>query len=457
MKLTGSSAFARTIGLIGLTALVVQAANIIALATTPTPSTTQFSLRQAAAILQEPKLAEPLSIPVFMQPQPPQGERDLALEELLAELLNQPPDRVRIVFSRGASIQVLVPDTDAADESGMEASTSLGELQFPEVAKLPPETRLTLENAALPTLIAAYQPPGEDWIIVGEQETFWSDWRFRLALTFLATLAVLTPLAWWAAQRSSRPLRELATRVQSDTSTALAAAQQGGSQEVQAVASAIDQLRTRLDAQLADRERIVAAMAHDLRTPLTGLRLRAEQAPDPARQRMIDDIQRMEAMIADVIDYSHSRQQRPAKSIELGKLVETCVNEAALVGNAVYKPSTGEVWVQGDSMKLRRAVSNLIRNAQKYGGRADVTIEADQPVIKIHVDDAGPGIPEADIERLMEPFQRGEGSRNRATGGAGLGLTIARDVAQYHGGALRLCNHTTGGLRATLELPQSSA
>lgn len=443
------SAFVQAILLIGLTALVVQVANILALATTPTPNLAQMSLRQAAAILAEPDLAEALDIPVAIQSQPPAGRRDETLEAIWAQRIEVDVAQVRIVFISDTRVE-LVQHRNADHD----LSVPLTYEGLPQIDTIPAESIITLENTPLPYMLASYQRPEGDWLVMGEQPSFWSDWRLRLTLIFLTTLVVLTPLAWFAANLTAKPLRELAGQVQATQSRDLSRrARVQGTTEILAVAQAIDDLSDRLDAQLADRERIVAAMAHDLRTPLTGLRLRAEQAPPAARQRMVEDIERMEAMIADVIDYSHSRQPRQAERIDIGELTRSCVDEAALSGVARFDGEAAVVWVQGDPMKLRRAIANLISNAQKYGGEALVSVTANGDRLKVQVEDNGPGIPEADIDRLMEPFQRGEASRNRSTGGSGLGLTVARDVALYHGGALVLANRAEGGLRAILDLP----
>jgi len=441
------SAFVQAILLIGLTALVVQIANIVALATTPTPSLAQLSLRQASAIIAQPDLAQALDIPVTTQAQPPAGRRDETLEAIWSQRLDVAQERVRIVFTSNTRVE-LVQHLDA-DHS----PPPLVYEGLPEVDTIPAETIITLENTPLPFMLAALEQPNGAWTVIGEQPAFWSGWRLRLALIFLGTLVVLTPLAWFAANLTAKPLRDLAKQVLSTQGRGLPRRPMRGTTEVLAVAQAIDDLRDRLDAQLADRERIVAAMAHDLRTPLTGLRLRAEQAPPAARQRMVEDIERMEAMIADVIDYSHSRQQRQSERVDISALVRSCVDEAALSGAARFEGEAAAMWVQGDPVKLRRAIANLISNAQKYGSEAQVSVHAAGDRLNVQIEDNGPGIPEADIDRLMEPFQRGEASRNRSTGGSGLGLTVARDVALYHGGALVLANRPEGGLRAILDLP----
>ncbi|WP_300528809.1 ATP-binding protein [Maricaulis sp.] len=443
-----TSAFVQAMLLIGLTALLVQAANIIALVTTPTPSLAQLSLQQASAIVADMTLAEALDIPVSEQSQPPAGRRDETLEAIWSQRLDVAPDRVQIVFIRNTRIE-LVQQHDV--HHGLPRLLDYEGL--PQAANIEPEMVVALENTPLPYMLAAYQRVDGSWVVIGEQATFWSGWRLRLVFIFIATLVVLMPLAWFAANLTARPLRELARQVLASGSRDLSGSSVGGTKEVQAVAQAIDDLRDRLDAQLADRERIVAAMAHDLRTPLTGLRLRAEQAPPAARDRMVEDIERMEAMIADVIDYSHSRQQRQSERLDMAELARACAEEAALSGPASFDTDSAPVWVQGDQMKLRRAITNLIGNAQKYGGMAAVTLRVEGDRLALCVDDDGPGIPEADFDRLMEPFQRGEASRNRSTGGAGLGLTVARDVALYHGGALVLSNRPEGGLRAILDLP----
>ena len=443
------SAFVQAFVIIALTALVVQVGNILALATTPTPNQVQFSLTQATALIQQPGLSATLEIPVRHQTREPSGRRETVLEALLAERLGVEPDRVRVVLFEDSRILFQGSNGSGAEtaEAPQHPPNEISELDL-----ITPEMAASLESVPLPYMNAAFLTDEGHWIVTGAPDAFWADWRFRLALTFLATLVLLTPIAWWVARHMTHPLRKLAKQVLANTPDA-AAGGADGPREVQALALAIEDLRSRLEAQLADRERMAAAMAHDLRTPLTSLRIRAEQAPETTRKRMVEDIERMQSMISEIIDYAHARHEKEQIDLDLVELIRSCIEETKLLASVKMGSSPLTLRSRVDPVALRRAINNLIRNAQQYGSNAEVSLHPQSGKLEIWVEDDGPGIADEDKTRLIEPFQRGEQSRNRKTGGAGLGLTIARDTAMDHGGHLRLEDRPDGGLRAVLEIP----
>jgi signal transduction histidine kinase len=207
---------------------------------------------------------------------------------------------------------------------------------------------------------------------------------------------------------------------------------------------------------IADRTRIFAAMSHDLKTPITRLRLRAELLDDPElRTKFVKDLQEMEAMVGAALDFMRGvDQHEPSQPIDIMAIVESLQADAREVGGDVTVEGAAQAAFRGHAQTLKRCLSNLIDNALKYGQRATVVV-ADSPAeLSISVRDEGPGIPEPELERVFEPFHRLEASRNRATGGSGLGLTIARNVARAHGGSLLLHNRPGGGLEAVLTLPR---
>jgi signal transduction histidine kinase len=216
-------------------------------------------------------------------------------------------------------------------------------------------------------------------------------------------------------------------------------------------------MQERLRAYVEGRTAMLAAIAHDLRTPLTGLRLRAEAAPEPERSRMAADIARMDAMITQVLAFAHGEQAREVhEALDLAAIGRDCTTDAAELGLHATFEADGPLPVVGEPISLRRAIANLVDNAVRYGGAARVTAAREGGQALILVEDNGPGLPEADLQRVLEPFTRLEPSRSRDTGGVGLGLATAQGVARSHGGTLTLANRAGGGLAARLALPLRS-
>jgi two-component system, OmpR family, sensor kinase len=202
----------------------------------------------------------------------------------------------------------------------------------------------------------------------------------------------------------------------------------------------------------------VAAIAHDLRTPLTRLRFRAEQAPGAVRDRMAADIEEMDALIAQAMAFVRgetSTEQR--QRFDLNALAQDCAAGFAETGEAAAFDGGEPLPVHADPTALRRALGNLIANALQYGGGTRVRAFAAEGRAVVTVEDDGPGVPPDELEAVFEPFHRGERSRSRETGGAGLGLTVARQAARAGGGDVTLANRPDGGLTARLDLPLAAA
>lgn len=215
-------------------------------------------------------------------------------------------------------------------------------------------------------------------------------------------------------------------------------------------------LQARLTAYLNERTSVLAAMSHDLKTPVTRLRLRAELLGDPQlRLKFTRDLEEMEAMVAATLDFLRGYGSAEAtQPVDMTALLESLQSDLAEVGSQVsiegrpLRPYTGR------PAALKRRLSNLVENAVKYGQSASIEVNDNAERLQISIRDHGPGIPEAEVKRVFEPFYRLEGSRSRDTGGTGLGLTIAKSIAELHGGRLTLENRAAGGLDARLTLPR---
>jgi len=306
-----------------------------------------------------------------------------------------------------------------------------------------------------PFKIGVRQDDGR-WLVVRPQPTFqWNSWQGHVVITLLISILAVTPIAWWFARRLAAPIGAFATaadRLGRDPRAP--PLELGGSSEVHAAAEAFNRMQERLRRYVEDRTAMIGAIAHDLRTPLTRLRFRIEAAPDDIRARLAADIDQMDAMISATLGFVRDATRAgPREKLELSSLVESVLDEAAETGaDAVALPSDRLV-VEGDPLALRRLIANLVDNALKYGLRARGRVFAENGEAIIEIEDDGPGIPADEAERVFEPFFRGEPSRSRETGGAGLGLAVVRSIARAHGGDVVLTARPAGGLTARVTLP----
>jgi signal transduction histidine kinase len=279
----------------------------------------------------------------------------------------------------------------------------------------------------------------------------------RLGLTLLVLLGTVIALSLIAVKWATGPLSALAVAAEKlGRDIDRPPLEEKGPLEVRRAASAFNVMQQRLSRFLADRARVLTAMSHDLKTPLTRLRLRMETVNDPVLRGKIEkDLDEMQSMVTQTLDYMRdSSRAEPAQQIDLMALLETLQIDFRDTGHPVeIKGSIANPYV-GRPLALRRCLSNLVENAIRYGGRAMIELEEGAKEVVVRIDDDGPGMPEDELERAFEPFYRGEGSRSRETGGTGLGLGIARNIARAHGGELTLRNRPAGGLEAILTLPR---
>lgn len=283
------------------------------------------------------------------------------------------------------------------------------------------------------------------------QHTDWSVLTVTICFGVGIVVVALLLLRW-----AIRPLRDLAIAAErfslDQTPQPLS---ESGPAEVRRAARAFNTMRERIQRLVAERMQALAAVSHDLRTPITRLRLRSELLDDDATRIMVDaDLNEMEGMIDSTLEYLRGGvSSEPIRPIDVASVIETIVDEQLDQGHKVTLSGLNSGPVLGRFLSLKRAFSNVVGNAVKYGGDVAVAIgEADGNLV-VTVDDAGPGIPASDMERVFHPFVRLEESRGRQTGGSGLGLTIASAVVQSHGGRIQLANRSGGGLRVTLTLP----
>jgi signal transduction histidine kinase len=231
-----------------------------------------------------------------------------------------------------------------------------------------------------------------------------------------------------------------------------------GAREIRDATRAFNTMQERLHRYLDSRTQVLTAMSHDLRTPLTRLRLRAERLPDASlRERYVADLDAMSGMVIGALNvFKGLNDEEPTQAIDLAHLLGELRGEFAELDASVTIEGAAREPIAVKPQALKRCLTNLLSNAVKYGDRATVVVEEQGPELVLRILDEGPGIPEHALEEVFAPYFRLEGSRNAATGGVGLGLSIARDIAQAHGGSLVLRNRAARGLEAILRLPRGT-
>jgi len=280
--------------------------------------------------------------------------------------------------------------------------------------------------------------------------------QLGLLLDIGVRLAVLHAAAWWAARWLTQPIRRLAAAAQDlGQNFDGPGLPEEGPTEYRDASRVFNQMRSRIGQQLAERDGFVAAVSHDLRTPLTRLRLRVEGLASPdEQQRFGRDIVEMDAMITATLDHLRGvAQGEPLVVLDVAALAESLADDHQDMGHAVTVHGHARP-VLAQPSALRRCLDNLVGNAVRYGGLAQVTLHDGEDHLRIAVRDRGPGLPVQELERVTTPFYRVETSRNRESGGAGLGLSIAQDIVRRHGGQLVLSNAPGGGLLAEVLLPR---
>ena len=278
----------------------------------------------------------------------------------------------------------------------------------------------------------------------------WLAWQ-----TLILYVIVLLPLLW-VGRRLARPLGQLTRSAQQFARTGSAdAVEERGPGDVRELTTAFNAMRGRIFAMLDEKDRMLGAIGHDLRTPLASLRVRAESVEDEGeRARMSQTIDEMNRMLEDILSLARAgRSTEAAQKVDLSALADAVVEDFIELGSPAEMADSERAVASVRPQQIRRALRNLIENAIVYGERAHVSVVREDGVIRLVVADDGPGISEDRMEEMMEPFTRLEGSRNRETGGAGLGLALVRAIMAEHGGALRLANRVGGGLEASLVLP----
>jgi signal transduction histidine kinase len=308
-------------------------------------------------------------------------------------------------------------------------------------------------------LMIAVELPGKGWLSLSsgwprtERNLIWQ----LLAQTLILYIVVLLPVLW-AGHRIARPLRKLAAAARAfHPGEDADPVEESGPSDVRAVIAAYNALSTRVTAMLDEKDRMLGAIGHDLRTPLAALRVRIESVEDDEdRARMADTIDEMNHTLDDILSLARlGRPSEPPTDVDLSALIDAVVEDFRDLGQDVSFEEAPRLRMHLRPSLMRRAVRNLIENAIKYGGATEVRLRSDDRSVRIEVCDRGPGIPPEKLEKVFDPFTRLEESRNRETGGAGLGLALARAIVRDASGEIGLANREGGGLIATITLPRT--
>lgn len=283
-------------------------------------------------------------------------------------------------------------------------------------------------------------------------------WPYRMLLSLAVLLAAVVALSLLAVRWATRPLNALA-----DAADELGCdihrppMPEQGPLEVVRAARAFNTMQRRLAAYLRERTSVLAAMSHDLKTPVTRLRLRAELLPDPQlRLKFTQDLEELEAMVAATLEFLRGGAgTEGAQPVDIDALLDSLRADLSEMGSSVSVAGTAQRPYTGQPVALKRCIRNLVENAVKYGQCAAIEVQDSDERLQIVIRDEGPGIPQADLDRVFDPFYRIDASRSRDTGGTGLGLTIAKSIAESHGGSIALENRPERGLEVRLALPRT--
>jgi signal transduction histidine kinase len=493
------SLFAQVLLMLLALVLIVQAANAAMILIVPPPRPDFYRLDEVVRVLRGDRSAEALKglkletrarapRPASAPPGAPAFETGLEriAQQALAERLGVPQSHVQVETRRRLPFLMHVRQQFQREREQREGPPPGGapprDQLFIGGEPRPPEGEILLRGP--PPAIAIYSrgagarlmqagggPPlvapfkvsllqtDGSWLVIESRQSFPTPWQQRILLWLAICASLCVPLAWVYARWLAAPIRqfaEAADRLGGDPGAA--ELDVSGPAEVRMAGEAFNRMQDRLQRYIENRTTIVGAVAHDLRTPLARMRFLLETPTDDMRQRLAREIDEMDAMVGATMAFVRDSTAKAARAdLDLPSLLETLADDAAEEGHDVAVVDLAPAVVHGDPVGLRRLFDNVIRNGIKFATcvRLHLRVEGDEAVVEV-VDD-GPGLPPHDLERVFEPFYRGEASRSRETGGIGLGLAVVRSIARAHGGDAVMINRPSGGLICRVRLPLRKA
>jgi len=476
-RLSTAPIFVQVLLLVVVSLIAAQVINLGVVLFLPDPPPLGFSVSEAAQALKGRRVttAQGQKLVVKVQAQEPQldsrapGHEPLEplLTGMLARELGVAEDRVRVgVRPFTVKIRQTINSVEVrgrrTDETQMFVTVTPEGVDTPGPRRKGPgdamwhmRTHGIGHSLVFPPFAAALKRADGQWAVLEPTRPLLSPWQVRTIVWFAISALLLAPFAWLVARRLAQPIHTFAGAAERLGRDPRAAPldETRGPAEVRAAAHAFNDMQDKLRRYVEERTAMVAAIAHDLRTPLTRMRFRIENAPDEIRDKVAADIEQMDGMVSQALTFVRGETVRGERMrLDLGALIQTVADDLVEMGSEVSFDG-GKLVVEGDPIGLRRLVTNLVENAVKFGRRARVSLLRDGDWIVIRVDDDGPGLPEGEIERVFEPFHRAGASRSPVTGGFGLGLSVARSIARAHGGEVSLVNRPGGGLTAAVRLP----
>jgi signal transduction histidine kinase len=484
--------------LVALSILAAQATGLIVLLTLPQRPLAGVAIEQAAerikdvarhvSVAQGPEAAREARarsdrrLVFSLLDRPPTSQRD-PVSRRLARILGMPADNVRVEFGPGARRPIrrgpgpdpspppqpgqpgaedpTEPPTDASAGPPGPPSVSqrldraIGESRPPGVFLQRSGRRLRPRFLLFPRARLMIKA-GDHWLLVKSGPGVGEDWWLRqVILTFALTLAALLLPALWIGYRLARRIggfAEAADRFGRNPDVPQLPVE--GPYELRQAAGAFNRMQARIQRLVSDRTMMMAAVSHDLRTPLARVRFRINDLEPGARDAIAEDIRQMDELITQMLAFTRDAlPYAERRRFDLSALAQSLVDDLADSGGQVTFRGPERLTVEGNLAAVRRVLSNLLDNALKYAGHAGVELKVDGDVALAIVEDQGPGVPSGMEEAIFEPFRRVEPSRNRKTGGVGLGLAIARNLARGHGGDIVLEPATPCGARFVFSLP----
>ncbi len=431
--------------LVVFTLLASLVVNFLLITALPAPRLDFYAMRDIAEALSDRPLSQRVRqvdslLEMGITDLPPQPEDHMVsnygLSNRLASLLGVPVERVRLIYEADQSNW---PFRYSENDAGV--PMRLGEAQFYN------------------TVVAGVQQDDGRWkVLRSPPRPFITRFQKRSLIAFVLSVVAVLPVAFLFARQLTSPIRRFAEAAEAvGADHAAPAVPVEGSTELRQAAEALSKMQARLLDTLGERTAMVGAIAHDLRTPLTRIAFRIESAPDPMRDAVLADIEQMRAMVEATIGFiRHGHELGERRLVDLHALAARVTADAQEMGHDVGLSALDAAtrnWVLGDTVALERVLQNIINNAIAYAGTAEVGVSSRGMDTVLQVSDRGPGLDDKMLEEVFKPFNRGEPSRSRQTGGVGLGLAIARLIVTAHGGNLAARNRSGGGLVVEARFP----
>lgn len=431
--------FVRILALLLTTVLLVQILNFAIVLLMPPPMPVIYTTARVAGVVRSG--SDPAKLLTMRitggPPRPSDSSRDARLAKLIANDLALPAERVTVETEPSAMPMLA------------------GALRPPVPMGMVRSRHHLFENALFGPFVVSIERPDGRWLVIRPTNGTIGPWRARIVLWFLAAMAVVAPIALLLARRVATPIGRFAAAAERlGRDPRAAPLPVTGPPEIAEAASAFNLMQERLNRYVEDRTTLIAAVAHDLRTPLMRLSLRLEKAPEDIRIASEGDIQEMSQRIGSAMAFvrdmtRHVRRQK----LDLRSLAESVTDDFADRDDQVVLHPGSPLIIEGDTPSLKALLANLVGNAVNYAGHAEVLLHRAGGMAVLEVFDSGSGMAPADLARAFEPFFRAEHSRNRDTGGSGLGLASVRAVARGHGGEATIENRADGGLLVRVTLP----